>query len=301
MRPLSDRPSSPGKRFARLAYSRMAYVDEGAGPPVLLLHGCPFSSSVWRGVSARLAGRYRCLAPDLLGAGDTETHPRGDWRLPEQARAVRGLLDALGVERAAVVGHGHGGAVAQLIALRYPERVSALVLAGSQAYDNWPSTIERPFFHFAQQPMVGRMMTWNWSRRPLFRQWLVNHHLVHDTRALTPGLVDGCVRDNLTGWRRRARTRRLMGAQLNRANQAHTRTAAGELSALTLPTLLLWGEEDAHYPPRWGERLRADIPGAVRLELVPGAGHLLMAERPDHVASALDAFLGAHGADGGTR
>ena len=53
----------------------VAYVDEGSGAPVLLLHGCPFSSYVWRLLIARLGGRFRCIAPDLLGLGDTETRP----------------------------------------------------------------------------------------------------------------------------------------------------------------------------------------------------------------------------------
>jgi haloalkane dehalogenase len=63
---------SRGKRFAEIGSARVAYVDEGEGPAVLLIHGCPFSSFVWREAIARLHGRYRCIAPDLLGLGDTE-------------------------------------------------------------------------------------------------------------------------------------------------------------------------------------------------------------------------------------
>lgn len=87
------------KRHARLGDSTIAYIDEGSGPAVLLLHGCPFSSFVWRRVIGGLRDRYRCLAPDLLGLGDTETPPGADWRLPAQTAAVIGLLDRLGLDQ----------------------------------------------------------------------------------------------------------------------------------------------------------------------------------------------------------
>src|SRR5215207_7534621 len=109
---------SEKKRFVRVGKADVAYY-EGNGEPLLLLHGCPFSSFIWRKVIPRLSSHYRCLAPDLLGLGDTETPEGADWSLRAQAAMVVGLLDALGVQRAHVVGHDHGGAVAQLLAAEY--------------------------------------------------------------------------------------------------------------------------------------------------------------------------------------
>jgi len=94
----------------------IAYRAVGAGPTVVFLHGCPFASFVWRDVMAGLAGRFRCVAPDLLGIGDTETPDGADWSLGAQAQMVIGFLDRLGIDRAHIVGHDHGGAVAQLLA-----------------------------------------------------------------------------------------------------------------------------------------------------------------------------------------
>ncbi len=128
---------STRKRFVGVSGAEVAYADEGAGPPVLLLHGCPFSSFIWRDIIARLRGRFRCLAPDLLGLGDTETPMDFDWSVRSQVRMVTGLLDALGIAAVHVVGHDQGGAVAQLLAAYHPERVNALVPCNAEAYDNW--------------------------------------------------------------------------------------------------------------------------------------------------------------------
>lgn len=286
------------KRHAQVGANRIAYVDEGDGPPVLLLHGCPFSAFVWRHVIAELRSRFRCLAPDLLGLGDTETPPGADWRLPSQTAAVLGLLDALGLEQVAVVGHDQGGAIAQLLAAHHPQRVTALVLADAEAYDNWPSADELPFVRATQLPSVGRLVLWAWSRRSLFRWALASGKAVHDRSALTDELVDGYIAANLATPHRRAKTRRFLAAQLDAHNQAHTATALDGLRHFERPTMIVWGAEDVHFPPRWGRRLHADIPGTgqrpERLVILPAAGHLLMEEQPAQLAGLLAEFLAAH-------
>jgi pimeloyl-ACP methyl ester carboxylesterase len=288
----TDRPG-PVKQRARVGDAEVAYLDTGAGPVVLLLHGCPFSAFVWRRIIPALSGRFRCIAPDLLGLGDTETPPGADWTLPAQAAAVLGLLDHLGVGRAAVVGHDHGGAVAQLIAARHPDRVTALVLADAEAYDNWPSAAELPFVRATQLPVLGRLVLWAWSRRRPFRWALAAGRAVQDRAALSDDLVDGYIAANLADARRRAKTRRFLAAQLDPANQRHTVEVAAELTAITTPTLIVWGGRDVHFPPGWAHRLHADISGA-RLEILPTAGHLLMEEQPAELAALLTDFLTTH-------
>ena len=164
--------TAPVVRCLDVGSASVAYCDSGGdGPPLLLLHGCPFSKFVWRNVIHRLSDRFRCVAPDLLGLGNTATDAGADWSLPAQADAIIGLLDRLGLGRVAIVGHDQGGAIAQLIAIHHPDRVSALVLADAEAYDNWPSAEELPFIRVTQLPVIGPLVLWAWSRRPLFR-WL---------------------------------------------------------------------------------------------------------------------------------
>ena len=271
--------------------TRVAYVDEGVGPPLLLLHGCPFSSYVWRGVISRLRGRFRCLAPDLLGLGETETPPGADWSLPAQAEAVLALLDALGLGEVDVVGHDHGAAVAQLIAARQPQWIRRLVITNAEAYDNWPSADELPFIRATQLPVLGRLLLWAWSRPALFGYALRAGRAVHDPAVLSGQLLRGYVAANLADSHRRAKTRRFLAGQLDPANQRATTDALTGLRAFDHPTLIVWGEDDPHFGPDWGRRLLADIPGAVRLELLPHTGHLLMEERPDQLCRLLVEFL----------
>jgi pimeloyl-ACP methyl ester carboxylesterase len=282
--------ASPPRQRVRVGRALIAYRDAGTGDPVLLLHGCPFSSFVWRKLIAALSGRYRCVAPDLLGLGDTETVPDADWSLPAQTDAVVGLLDALGIERCAVVGHDHGGAIAQLLAVGHPHRVSALVLANVEAYDNWPSAVELPFVRATQLPVLGGLLLWAWARPVLFRLALASGRAVADTTALTRELVAGYVAANLADAHRRAKTRRFLAHQLDPANPRHTLDAAPGLRSLQVPTLIVWGAEDVHFPPGWAHRLTRDIPRA-HLELLPGVGHLLMEEQPARVATLIDDFL----------
>ena len=283
---------SLAKQFAHVGEARVAYRDQGTGPPVVLLHGCPFSSFVWRNIIPALAeAGHRCLAPDLLGLGDTETAPGADWSLPAQAAAVTGWLDVLGLERVAVVGHDHGGAVAQVLAATHPERIDRLVLSNVEAYDNWPSSDERPFIGATQLPALGRLVLWAWSRPALLRWALAAGHAVGDRSVLTGELARGYVRANLSDPHKRAKTRRFLAGQIDPANNRATLGALDGLRRFERPTLLLWGADDPHFGPQWAQRLAEDIPGVQRVEVLGGAGHLVMEDQPERFADILAEFL----------
>ena len=282
---------SAKKRFVTVGSTRVAYREEGEGEPLLLLHGCPFSSFIWREVIALLAPKHRCLAPDLLGLGDTEAPLGADWSLRAQASMILGFLDALGVESPHIVGHDHGGAVAQLLAAEHPDRIARLVISNAEAYDNWPSPEELPFVRATQVPLLGQLLLWAWSRRSLFRWTLIDARAVHDPRVLTRELLHGYIRANLGDRHRRTRTRRFLACQLDPANNRVTLEVLEGLRRFDHPTLLVWAEDDPHFGPRWGERLQRDIKGAVRLELLPETGHLLMEERPQRFAELVGEFL----------
>ena len=279
------------RHHTKVGQARVAYLEDGDGPPLLLLHGCPFSSHVWRRVIPLLRPHFRCIAPDLLGLGDTETVAGADWSLPAQAATVVGLLDELGVDAAHVVGHDHGAATAQLIAAYHPARIGRLVLTDAEAYDNWPSADERPFIRATQLPILGNLVLWAWARPRVLRYALRTGRAVHDPRALTPELLSGLIAANLADRRRRAKTRRFLAGQLDPANNRATTEALPGLRAFDHPTLIVWGRDDPHFGPDWARRLHQDIPGSVRVELLPDTGHLLMEERPAELARLLVDFL----------
>lgn len=280
---------SRAKKFVDVGDYRIAYYEEGEGQPLLLLHGCPFSSFIWRKVIPLLSGEHRCLAPDLLGLGDTDTPAAADWSLPAQAVMISGFLDALGLETVHLVGHDHGGAVAQLLAAERPGRIDRLVITNAEAYDNWPSRDERPFVRLTQVPLLGDAFLWACSLRPLAR--LVFASAVNDREVLSPELLDGYIRANLSDGRRRARTKRFLAGQLDPAHNRCTVALLDGLRRFDRPTMIVWGQSDPHFGPEWAERLYRDIPGAVRLELLPATGHLLMEERPQELASLIRDFL----------
>jgi pimeloyl-ACP methyl ester carboxylesterase len=282
------------KRVAEVGDARVAYYDEGSGPVVLLLHGCPFASFVWRNVIPVLAPTYRCVAPDLLGLGDTETPATADWSLPAQAAMVIQLLDTLGIKQAHVVGHDHGGAVAQFLAAHYPTRVERLVLADAEAYDNWPSAEERPFVRVTQVPLLGDLVLWLWSRPAVLRFTLVHAKAVYDPCALTPEFIDALIRANLRDRRRRDKTRRFLAEQFDSRNNRVTLDLLVSLRRFDHPTLLIWAKNDPHFGPEWGERLRQEIPGTEQLVILDSTGHLLMEERPERFATLIRDFLRNH-------
>jgi haloalkane dehalogenase len=108
--------------------SFISYREQGAGgPPVVLIHGNPLSSRVWHGVMPQLAERSRCLAPDLIGMGDSGK-PEIDYRYADHARYFDAWLDALQLEDAVLVGYDWGGVLAMDWAARHPERTRGLVV-----------------------------------------------------------------------------------------------------------------------------------------------------------------------------
>lgn len=291
MKALAVDPFSLRKRFVHVADARVAYYEEGVGEPVVLLHGCPFSSFIWRKVIPLLSDDYRCLAPDLLGLGDTETPPDADWSLPAQARVLVGILNALGLDRVHLVGHDHGGAVAQMLAAHHPDRLATLTLSNAEAYDNWPSPAERPLARLPQIPVLGSLAAWLASRRAVARLTLGLGRAVKDVEVLDSELLDGYIRANTGDPHRRAKWRRFIAGQFDSANQHHTVEVLDRLRRFDRPTLLLWGADDPHFGPEWAQRLQSDIPGAAAPILISGAGHLVMEERPEEFAAHLRAFL----------
>lgn len=279
------------KKFIQIEDMKIAYYEEGRGIPLLFLHGCPFSSFIWRNVIPLLSNRYMCLAPDLLGLGDTETSPGVDWSLHSQMIMIIKFLDSLNIKHINIVAHDHGGAVAQLIAAEYPEKIDRLVLSNVEAYNNWPSEEERPFGIASQIPVIGSLVIWLYSRMPVFRFTLKEAKAVKDPSTLTKELLKGYIRANLSDRHRREKTKRFLKGQFDPENNNTTLKLMDNLKNFNHPTLLLWGTDDVHFGIEWAERLLHDIPGAVRIDKISPAGHLVMEEAPQKYAEMLINFL----------
>ena len=117
-------------KYLELHGERVAYRDAGHGEVILLIHGMAGSSATWRAVLPQLAKKYRVVAPDLLGHGDS-AKPRGDYSLGAFAVSLRDLLDELGIGRVTVVGQSLGGGVAMQFLYQHPDYCERLVLISS--------------------------------------------------------------------------------------------------------------------------------------------------------------------------
>ncbi|MXW31107.1 MAG: haloalkane dehalogenase [Chloroflexi bacterium] len=131
------------RRTVDVLDSEMTYVDTGDGDPVVFLHGNPTSSYLWRNVIPHLAGQARCLAPDLIGMGDSGKAPDGSYRFADHARYLDAWFDAVGLnERVVLVGHDWGSALGFDWACRHPERVKGVAymegIVRPMTWDEWP-------------------------------------------------------------------------------------------------------------------------------------------------------------------
>lgn len=148
-RPISAADPYPRRRV-RVLDTEMAYVDAGTGDPVVFLHGNPTSSYLWRNVIPHVEGAGRCLAPDLVGMGDSGRAPAGSYRFVDHARYLDAWFEAVvPARRVTLVVHDWGSALGFHWAQRHPERVRGLVymeaLVRSVTWEEWPEAARKIF------------------------------------------------------------------------------------------------------------------------------------------------------------
>jgi 2-hydroxymuconate-semialdehyde hydrolase len=280
---------SKRKKFIEIEGWRVAYIDEGSGPPVVLLHGCPFSSWEWKDVISILTPHYRVIAPDLLGLGDTAVRLDDDYRLPNEMKMVTELLDRLGVKDARFVGHDHGGATCELLMKYHPERIHSLVLTNIEAYDQWPSKPETPYLKMILNPVAGPFFRLAFALEPLQREAYDN--AFYRDNVLTDEMLSAFVEPQLATRGRWCRLRRFFGWQIDPKHNQETMLALDGMKKFDRPVLILWGQHDSNFGPQIAERLAKDIPGVVRTEWMTNSAHLPMLEEPQAYGEALIRFF----------
>jgi pimeloyl-ACP methyl ester carboxylesterase len=271
------------ERFAELKGSRIRYFVGGQGPPLILVHGLGGAAANWTELAPLLVPNHRLLVPDLPGHGGSEALPAVSGLEPFADR-VAALAAREGMLPAPVVGHSLGGAVVLRLALRHPDDVSAVVLAaaaGLSLGSIWGRQLQSVFSTVRPGRLAAR---WRGlvSRSLLLRRFVFGFVSVADPGSLTNEAVEGFL------------AAQLLHTDVDSAWQAlRADDPRQELEAVRCPVLVLWGAEDVQLPLddafEYARRLRAP------LRVIPGCGHLLIGERPDACAHAIDDFLG----DGG--
>jgi len=264
----------------------ICYLTAGTGPPLVLLHGAGDNALDWRWVMPALAANHRVYALDLPGSPDS-ARPAADYSPAFFERFVAGFLDALDIERAAMVGNSLGGLVALRLALSESARVTALVLVDSAGLGR----AVNPAFTSVNVPGLGEaaMPLWRtpigvhqraWGRAALLfahpprsvpREWLAEQRRL----ALSPGYLEA----HVTALRN----------QVSPGGQREV--LIDRLPLLEVPTLVIWGARDRVFPKSQARDAVARLQKG-SLALIPDCGHMPHVECPDRFVAALDEFLG---------
>lgn len=273
---------------------RQFYREAGSGAPIILLHGFPETSYAWRFQIPALAKRYRVIAPDLRGYGETDK-PSDGYDKRTMATDIVALAEALGIGRFALVGHDRGARVATRLTKDHPDLVDRLVVM-----DNVPTRIvardmnagiarQYWFFLFHQVAdlpealIAGREEIW---LRHFFTDWCHDPHSINDEAVTTyvkAFAAEGGVRGALSDYRAAAEDIRQDLAD------ADTRIAC--------PTLSLWGADFGAVGKLFDmEAVWREMADDLRVAAIPQCGHLPHEEQPEIVTNLLSEFLdGWHG------
>lgn len=255
---------------------RVAYRDEGSGEVVLLIHGMGGSSKTWSSVIPLLAAKYRVIAPDLLGHGQSDK-PRGDYSVGAFAVLLRDLLDELGVSRVTVVGHSLGGGVAMQFAHQHRPYCERLVLISSGGFGGDVGRVLR-LLSLPGSEIVLPML----ASRPAVAAGNAVRALVGSSHrfAARPALAN---RDNRKAF---LRTLRSVVDFRGQAVSAINRLCCSD----DLPALIISGDEDRVIPVEHARAAHATMPNS-RLHVLPGVHHHPPTEEPQQVADLISEFL----------
>ena len=267
-------------RHAIVDGHRLAYRHTPGEHTLVLLHGTPSHSFIWRNVVPDLeADGFGVLAYDLLGFGASERPVDADTSVTAQAELLDALLAQLGIDSCTLVAHDIGGAIGQIFATRHQDRVERLVLVDSVSYDSWPSETWRRIIrdHLADHAAMPQ---------PEFERMLTDQLAMTVAEPMPDEVLDAYLAPHRSPLGRAS----FFEHQVRHYDSAPTEQVAPLLPELRMPVRILWGEQDRWQPVSYGRRLADDIPGA-ELVVVSGAGHFLMEDRPERVVAELRRFV----------
>ena len=256
----------------------------GEGPTVVFVHGALVNANLWRKVVPRLDGCRR-VTLDLPLGSHVDPMPRGADLTPVGLTdLIADALEALDLDDVTIVGSDTGGGLAQILAVRRPERIGSLVLTSCDAFDNFPPRFFRIVLAPARIPgaipiVFGGLRLRALRRLPIAYGWLTNEQIEADAE-------DSYVLSILTRKEVARDFRRVMAG----LDASYTIDAALKLASWDRPALIAWSANDRFFPIEHGERLAKIIPGA-RFERIEGARTFSSEDQPERLAALIGAFV----------
>jgi pimeloyl-ACP methyl ester carboxylesterase len=257
---------------------KVAYVDLGNGPTLLLVHGIPVWGYLWKDCIETLSRHHRLIIPDLVGYGYSDQRDCFDRSIKVQSQIISKLVATLGVEELCVAGHDIGGAVAQRYVVDHAAMVRKWVLIDSVLYDSWPAD---PMVRLGNPKQHYRTHGDELARKFIERLPDGFHH--REKASLE--LLEGWMAPYATDEGKLSLIRNAAALNTN-----HTMELLHDLHKLTIPLLVLWGAKDQFQPLSSAERFVREFP-ETQLQVIPDSDHFLPLEKGEEVARILVQFF----------
>lgn len=257
----------------------VAYEVFGEGPPVILVHGTPTRSYLWRGVVPALVESHSVYVYDLPGYGESEKGEGQDVSIPAQGRVLGELVEAWGLEEPAIAGHDIGGGIVLRAHLLEGVPFSRIALLDAVVLIPWLSRPMSTTWHVREHPEAYCSMPDH-----LFEAFLSAYLGETNSR-----LGEEAFEVYLAPWRGEE-GRRAFVRQALQFEEWHTGELGPLLGLIEVPVRIIWGEEDRWLDPSQAPRLREEIPNS-ELRTIPGAGHFVQEDAPGEVAELLAGFF----------
>lgn len=262
---------------------RMAYLDVGQGPPLILIHGFGGSMWNWEHQYSVLARTHRVIIPDLLGSGLSDK-PEDAYTPETLVEAFRQFMDSLNVTQATLVGNSMGAGLAMAMALDYPERVNRLVLISG-----FPAQVETSIAsqHY-QRFLYHRPPLWlakfgNWIAGKKATELLLKE-IVYNPELISPMVIERSFHN-----RRQGGFLAPLYSLLDNIQSWETRYG-NRFPEISHRVLLLWGDRDRVFPLEVGERVKNQVSHA-EWHVIPETGHMAQWEKPAIVNQLILSFL----------
>ena len=263
------------RHTAATRFGEISYLDLGAGPTALFVHGIATNAYLWRHVMDALSGQRRCIAIDLPLHGQSPVTAEQDLSLAALAAGLDDFCEVLGLTGIDLVANDTGGAIAQIFAARYPQRLATLTLTNCDTVDNLPPEAFKPMVELAAAGNLAPSAVSMFANLEAAAQISFAsgyEHLDRIDRDVIRSYLQPCF-----GTIERARQFERLLVSLDVGDLQAVMPQLGEL---TVPTLVVWGTGDAFFDVSWAYWLRDTIPGTTRVVTVDGARLFFPEERP---------------------
>jgi pimeloyl-ACP methyl ester carboxylesterase len=253
------------------------YVEQGTGPVALFVHGVLLNSYLWRYQQEALSDMRRTIAVDLFAHNDTEIADNQDVSVAANAKMLYEFLDALGIDKADVVGNDSGGGISQIFSALYPERVRSLTLTNCDTHDNWPPEAFRPFVAMVKAGGLRGTLEAMLKDKSIYRSPEALGPAYEHPERVTDETIEMYLRPFVATPKRTRDLERFVEAFDNK----YTVAVEPKLKQLDAPTLIVWGTDDVYFDVKWSHWLAETIPGTKRRVEFKGARIFFPEERPE--------------------